>query len=177
MNIKFNPTQCNRLSVAMQREDRCFEAPVGWKASAAQAFAVKLIDAGYAREIRTKGGLPVWRRDKEADQDYSLKLTALGVKIAKERAGSTEASANTRSKNASPAHRESSKLSKVIAMLSEEGATIEEISKAMGWLEHTTRAVLTGLRKRGFNIIREAREGESRSGYRIEALAQTNQAA
>ena len=31
-----------------------------------------------------------------------------------------------------------------------EGATITELSEAMGWLPHTTRAVLTGLRKRGY---------------------------
>jgi hypothetical protein len=45
-------------------------------------------------------------------------------------------------KPASPSPRESSKLSQVMLMLSQEsGVTVQEISKAMGWLPHTTRAI------------------------------------
>ena len=36
----------------------------------------------------------------------------------------------------------------------EQGATIEALIAATGWLPHTTRAVLTGLRKRGYAIER-----------------------
>ncbi len=36
------------------------------------------------------------------------------------------------------------------------GATIKEMMDATSWLPHTTRAVLTGLRKRGFGVEREA---------------------
>jgi hypothetical protein len=36
------------------------------------------------------------------------------------------------------------------------GATIKEMMDATSWLPHTTRAVLTGFRKRGFGIEREA---------------------
>ena len=63
-------------------------------------------------------------------------------------------------------------------MLSQEcGITIDEISKAMGWLPHTTRATLTGLRKRGVQIIRLTREGERGSSYRIEPSSETELAA
>jgi hypothetical protein len=43
-----------------------------------------------------------------------------------------------------------SKLGDVLARLSTEaGATVGELSAATGWLEHMTRAALTGLRRRG----------------------------
>ncbi len=35
------------------------------------------------------------------------------------------------------------------------GATLDALIEATGWLPHTTRAALTGLRKRGFVIERE----------------------
>jgi hypothetical protein len=47
-----------------------------------------------------------------------------------------------------------------------DGATIPNLTEAMGWLPHTTRAALTGLRKRGYAVIRE-RIGAGDSVYRI----------
>ena len=46
------------------------------------------------------------------------------------------------------------------------GATLNALVEATGWLPHTTRAALTGLRKRGFSIERTREEG-SDSIYRI----------
>ncbi len=37
---------------------------------------------------------------------------------------------------------------------------------ATGWLPHTTRAALTGLRKRGFEIARD-RDPDGQSRYRV----------
>jgi hypothetical protein len=54
------------------------------------------------------------------------------------------------------APREGSKLALVIEHLQRaDGATIVDLSHASGWLPHTTRAALTGLRKRGYAVIRE----------------------
>jgi len=52
-----------------------------------------------------------------------------------------------------------------------EGASLDAIVAATGWLPHTTRAALTGLRRRGFAIERERQEGEATSIYRIVANA------
>ncbi len=178
MNFKHTTTQRNMLSVAAQREDRCVEPSPELRGSAARAFATKLINAGLAREIRTKDGLPVWRHDKYARCDYSLKLTVLGMKIASKNTDMTQPDGATRSNFKSSPLREHSKLSQVMLMLSQEcGITIDEISKAMGWLPHTTRATLTGLRKRGIQIIRLTREGERGSSYRIEPSSETELAA
>lgn len=43
-----------------------------------------------------------------------------------------------------------------------EGATLDELVAATGWLPHTTRAVMTGLRKKGHQITRTKVEGVSR---------------
>ena len=51
----------------------------------------------------------------------------------------------------------------------EGGATISEMIAATGWLSHTTRAALTGLRKRGYKIVSDRSDRERGSVYRIEA--------
>ena len=39
------------------------------------------------------------------------------------------------------------------------GAPLAELAERTGWLPHTTRAALTGLRKKGHIIAKEGREG------------------
>lgn len=52
-----------------------------------------------------------------------------------------------------------SKTATVLALLRrDEGATLEEMTAATGWLPHTTRAVLTGLRKKGHVVERGKRD-------------------
>jgi hypothetical protein len=53
--------------------------------------------------------------------------------------------------------RTDSKQARLVSMLSvRKGVTIDKVSKAMGWQPHTTRASLSGLRKRGYQIERSA---------------------
>jgi len=47
-----------------------------------------------------------------------------------------------------------------------EGAGIDELTQALGWLPHTVRAALTGLRRKGHSITR-AKTEERGSVYRI----------
>ena len=66
------------------------------------------------------------------------------------------------------APREGSKLAAVVSLLRREGgATIDQLAAAMGWLPHTTRAALTGLRKRGFGIDRRKAKDERAGAYII----------
>ncbi len=44
----------------------------------------------------------------------------------------------------------------------EGGATLEELTSATGWLPHTARAAMTGLRKRGHDVRRARVDGVSR---------------
>jgi Protein of unknown function (DUF3489) len=83
---------------------------------------------------------------------------------------SDDASTTAPSTKASPGTegpRAGSKLALVIGMLCDTGgATIDAIVSATGWLPHTTRAALTGLRKRGYRIER-ARSEKGTTLYRI----------
>jgi hypothetical protein len=49
------------------------------------------------------------------------------------------------------------------------GADLAQISRKLGWQQHTTRAALTGLRKTGFMIERSPADGGGASCYRITA--------
>jgi hypothetical protein len=48
----------------------------------------------------------------------------------------------------------------MLALLQREhGATSPELIEATGWLPHTVRAALTGLRKKGHEVTRGKRDG------------------
>lgn len=47
------------------------------------------------------------------------------------------------------------------------GATLAEITDATGWLPHSARAFMTGLRKKGHDLVRECRTSGETS-WRIE---------
>lgn len=60
------------------------------------------------------------------------------------------------------------KKAELIQMLTRKaGADVATISEKFGWLPHTTRAALTGLRKAGFEISAERQEAGKPLCYRI----------
>ncbi len=62
-----------------------------------------------------------------------------------------------------------SKSSVVLAMLQRpDGATIAQLVTATDWLPHTTRAALTGLKKKGHQVISGKADGKERV-YRLVA--------
>ena len=76
---------------------------------------------------------------------------------------------NNKSKS-KPQSRPESKITKVLALMGREhGATIEELTGVTDWQPHSTRAALTGLRKKGHAIDRTKRDGAT--CYRIAAVA------
>jgi hypothetical protein len=199
MSIKLTDTQLVLLGAAAQRKDLCLVAPPTLKGATAQKVASKLISAGFVKEVKAKAGDPIWRRDEESGVSYALKLTAAGAKAIvvddaaePEDAGEESNTLANRdqaaipskldAKDARPAEgiepgpirpsapRGSSKLARVIALLERHhGATIEELIAATGWLAHTTRAALTGLRKRGYAVAIDRSDDKRGSFYRIPA--------
>ena len=191
MSIKLTDTQLLMLSAAAQRQDRCIAAPPSLKGAAAHKIATKLVTAGLVEEIKAKRGAHVWRRDDTTGEAYALRLTATGLNaIAVEEAEAVEAAAefsptpagevSRKTKDhdvgagsvapprAVAVPREGSKLAAVVGLLRREGgATIDQLAAAMGWLPHTTRAALTGLRKRGFGIDRRKAKDERAGAYII----------
>jgi predicted ArsR family transcriptional regulator len=60
------------------------------------------------------------------------------------------------------------KKTQLIQMLSRKaGADVAAISEKFGWLPHTTRAALTGLRKSGYELTPEKPGNGKPSRYRI----------
>ena len=67
--------------------------------------------------------------------------------------------------------RAGSKLDRILGMLStDKGATLEELTDATGWLPHTARAALTGLRKRGYDVHLVRGGRETAAVYRMTTL-------
>jgi hypothetical protein len=207
MSVKLSNIELALLRAAARRDDRSLEPPDGEEESARVEIAAKLLAAGLAREIKTKTGAPVWRRDEYTGKSFSLKLTAAGrkaivvdaetrcedeetamqgapdadlnsIKIAEIADPMVEANAATPviepaiapaalCSIAVNAPRDGTKIADVLGLLQrDEGATLEEVISATGWLPHTSRAALTGLRKRGYGIGRRARP-EGGSAYVI----------
>jgi hypothetical protein len=182
MSAKLTDAQLVMMSAAGQRKDRCLSPPATIKGAAFSKVSAKLVKLGLAREIEAKPGAPIWRRD-DAGQGYALKLTTAGLKAIAVDEGSQNAiepseAPQPEARNvASPdevghpagvaAPRDGSKLALVVEHLQRaDGVTILDLTQTTGWLPHTTRAALTGLRKRGYAVIRE-RIGAGDSVYRI----------
>ena len=69
----------------------------------------------------------------------------------------------------------STKRAKLIAMLERpEGASVAEIGQRLGWLPHTVRAAITGLRKAGREVSR-SKDADNRSVYRFAPLEPAGQ--
>ena len=65
-----------------------------------------------------------------------------------------------------------SKLDRLLGMVStDKGATLDELIGATGWLPHTARAALTGLRKRGYDVRLVRGDRETAAAYRVTAPA------
>jgi hypothetical protein len=176
MSITLTDTQLLMLRGAAEREDRILAAPANLKGAAAQKVATKLIAAGLVKEIKAKTGAPAWRSDVEAGQSFALKLTTAGLKAnAAHYSVAADAAAETKTPNdgaghaikspAAPAPREGTKILGVVGLLQRaDGATLDEVIAATGWLPHTSRAALTGLRRRGYAIEKHL-NSEGRRGY------------
>jgi hypothetical protein len=194
MSINLDDTQTILLGDAARRKDRCLVRPQSMKNAESRKIAAKLIAAGLAREIKAKAGVPVWRRDEEADQSYALKLTAAGAKAFAVDEGASRAEESDENdtpgtiaaiETASPPRtiprvegalggagqlspRQGTKLAAVIGLLRRDaGATLDELIAATGWLAHTTRAALTGLRKRGYAVALDRSDKQRGSTYRV----------
>ena len=100
-----------------------------------------------------------WRTDD--DRLFGLVLTEAG-RGALGLGADEQTSADAELVNASgtaTALRSGSKIAAVVALLQRtEGATLDEMVEATGWQPHTTRAALTGLRKKGHVVVKTKRD-------------------
>ncbi len=183
---KLTDSQLIVLSKAAAREDGVAVVPKGMGKAVAARVGSSLVNRKLLREIRTKPGMPIWR---EADgKSVSLLITragrdAIGVEdeappadhsapkatrpVAVTKSQKTRDAAQPEPKSSGAAPRPGSKQALVVEMLGrEDGASLDALIEATGWLPHTTRAALTGLRKRGYSVER-IRDESKGSLYRI----------
>jgi len=182
--LKLSDTQLVILSSASQRHDGLAVLPEKLKGSAAKAAVTKLVGLGFLKEVRVKRGEPALRTDEE-DKPVGLKITNAGsaaIGIEDDGKGETEKAApqpKTRRKpkkqapvetKVSREPRAGSKQAQIIGLMRcKNGATLDDMVEATGWLPHTTRAALTGLRKKGYTIER-AKSSKGKTAYRIAAV-------
>jgi uncharacterized protein DUF3489 len=174
---KLSDTQLIVLSKAAARDDGLARVPEGLNRAAAAKVAASLVSRKLMREIRSKPDMPVWREDEEG-RATSLVITragreAIGIDEGEnDRSGEAAAAKNEvpedlqrpscgeRSTVDEP--RSGSKQARIVKMLARKsGATLEALVEVTGWLPHTTRAALTGLRKRGYEVVLERQDGKS----------------
>jgi hypothetical protein len=145
-----------KASDPIWRRDEESGASYALKLTAVGAKAIAANDAAEPEDAGEKS-------DALANRDQAAILSRLDAKDARP----TEAMGPGPVRSPS-APRGGSKLARVIALLERDhGATIEELIAATGWLAHTTRAALTGLRKRGYAVAINRLDDGRGSFYRI----------
>lgn len=165
---KLNDTQTLLLAHAAKRDSCAFyplpETRNGAAARAATAIA-KLLTLGLAEEREVSDAAAVSRTD--GDLRYGAFITTAGLAaIGIEPAGGQGGDVAP----ALPAEKRTTKADTVLALLRRpEGATLADLITATGWLPHTTRAALTGLRKKGHVLVKGKRDEVT--CYRIEVTA------
>ncbi len=178
---KLTDTQLVILSLASKAEMPLgTEAFANLKAKEVALTAVinRLIKRGLLKETRVKVSEPVWRKD-ETGRAKALVITADGLAAlgVEDGPGGAETPQSESGKKAGAARndadamatpRSGTKQARLVELLNgDHGASITDLTETLGWLPHTVRAALTGLRKRGYEIERRVEDCASR--YRITA--------
>jgi DNA-binding MarR family transcriptional regulator len=179
MTTKLNDLQRALLSAAHSREDgNLFPTPqtivagadrvksavaslIRRKLAARSGDRVTITDAGRA----AIGAVEDAARDQDASSlTGTAETNAKGDKTPAAKGGASLGKASASSNGVrSPSSRAGSKTALLIDLLARGGgATLDELTSATGWLPHTVRAALTGLRKKGHAISRSRQEGHSR---------------
>jgi hypothetical protein len=168
-------TQLVLLSAAAQHEEHLVTPPATPKGRAVQNALTSLIRQGLVEERLVSAQQPHWRTD-EAGQLIGLRITAAGLSaLGLDPTEQSDHEAILDDPLAIPpqhqaAPRAGTKRDLLLQLVSrKQGATINDMMAATGWLPHTTRAALTGLRKKGYLLTRTC--SAAGSTYRVDTAA------
>jgi hypothetical protein len=176
MTQKLTDMQLVLLSTACQREDGSLLPPhasLGTQAARIRKAVAALIKRALASECDIAEKVKAWRDEGERHIGVVITDTGRAVIAAEEQGKATNSvaaeviTANPEptpserlSTKPEPAPRTGTKQALVLDMLRRaEGANLNDLVSATGWLPHTTRAALTGLRKKGHSIEKAKRNG------------------
>jgi hypothetical protein len=183
LRAKLTGAQRALLSAAYQREDRLVALGDDGGASRSKTVTA-LLRRGLLAEVPARETQPCWRRDDE-NRLIGAVVTQAGLAALKiagvvttvqelERVEETTSEAPEKQANDSssrPACRPGTKRALIIELLNRSGgASLDELVAATGWLPHTSRAALTGLRHKGF-VLEKSLRPDGKSIYRIARAA------
>ena len=175
--IRLTDIQLVLLATAAQRDNGSLLPPpdtLGEGPARIRKAVLPLIRRGLAVEADLLPGTDAWRTvddraigvvitpagraaiaaDADADADAGERVPA----VPDETAPAAETT-KTAPAPAVPLAPTRTKTAQVLDLLRRDtGATLDELVAATGWLPHTTRAALTGLRKKGHAIVRGKRD-------------------
>ena len=163
---KLDDIQLLLLSVAATRPDGSLIPPsdtLGELSDRIRTAIGGLLRRKLAKEFDVTTVARSWRSD--GDRLIGIAITDAGRAAIATDADimSAEVPATAVTGLSSGAHRPITKQAMLIDMLrGPDGTTLADMSTATGWLAHTTRAALTGLRKKGHRVLTDKGEGVTR---------------
>jgi DNA-binding MarR family transcriptional regulator len=175
-NPKLNDFQLVLLSTAAQRDDGGV-FPVAESIAENEDRVRKAVESLLKRSLVEEGPTTdrrlAWR--EHDDRPIAVFITAAGRSLidraadhAEPHAGGEKTAKNEKA-SVEPV-RTGSKKELVLGLLRRPvGATLDELVTATGWLPHTTRAALTGLRKKG-HVVEKTKRDDS-TCYRVAEVA------
>lgn len=174
---KLNDLQMILLSTAAARPDgNVFpvKESIADKTAAVAKAITPLLKRALVVEHPETVLVRVWREDTSGR--IGLAITDAGRALVDGAAGDAGERADGSDGSEQPAAplpppgKSPTKSATVLALLARpDGATLAELIEATGWLPHTTRAALTGLRKKGHAVERTKRDGAT--CYRVAGAA------
>lgn len=169
---KLNDTQLILLSAAANRDNASlvpFPDTLTAPAERLTSAIATLLKAAYVEEGEVQDASVAWRQ--EGETNIGVRITDAGLAVIAVGDGSPKNQVVPLAESIVVlSDRKQTKTALVLDLLRrDEGATLAELAMAAGWLPHTTRAALTGLRKK-HHKIKKGKRGED-TLYRIERAA------
>jgi hypothetical protein len=184
--LTLSDSQLVLLSTASRRPDGLLVRPKYLRRATLEALTA----AGLIEPVVVTAGDPVWHED-DGNIRHGYLITPTGLRaigLEPESAGEgTAADAAVPPAKSNPSDADvhhqirtrqqaGTKRALVLSLLQrEQGASLADLMQATGWLAHTTRAALSGLRKRG-TVIERIRAAGAPSCYRVNESPVSGQA-
>ncbi|SDX98854.1 Protein of unknown function [Albimonas donghaensis] len=187
--IKLTDLQLVLLSAAAARPDFMLLPPpesVRAKGKTLERALARLLDAGLVEEVTARHDAEAWRVTEDG-VSFGLRIASAGMDAiglpgssAEDGDAALDATAEPdvaptsgepapadEPAPAKPHFRPGTKQARLVEMISApDGAGIDALSETLGWQVHTTRAALTGVRKKGL-AVESAKGADGKAVYRI----------
>jgi hypothetical protein len=175
---KLTETQTIILTAGAQRPDNiALPLPKGLAGAAAKMTVTKMIERGWLQEVdaNLRRGEPLWRETGDGHGTTLVVtdagLLAIGIEpvVAETESAIHEHTAET-TVTKLPTPRAGTKQAMLITLLqAPEGATMDEIVAATGWLAHTARGAMSGALGKKLGLVVTSQKEDSRGRvYRID---------